>query len=571
MADIAWGSAYEFPVVTGDGGETPEGQAQQLVACEVADNKLVIAYVFAKADASDSEDGRVLVATVDGEEVSYGDEYVFGSPCLTQVSPVGLCKLDTDKFVVMYHIQLNGTPGPIVARIGTVSGNTISFGASREIGEVLGISHWSAYLSCCSLGIDKFAVAYRDDTGGDIGMATVCTVSGTTITTGEPVSFYGNKVVSNHCCKVADDKFLVTYTQWSDSLTYGVVATVSGTVPSFGSTYLMHSVRSRNFVGDKLEDNKLALAWNTGVQNVDRSGLAAVITISGTTITIGDKVETHPSGGTGPGDIDMVALGKNTFIHAFTDSSPAVRDPGLTQYSTIANSTITLGDKEEWDSGTASDTNMFLVDSTGIFKLAVVYKWSYSGDAKYYTRIGTAAPYTPLVTTDPATSVLKVSALMHGTLDDDGGEACTCAFEWGLTTSYGNSVEVSTTRTTGQTFQGTATGLLPSTTYHFRAKATNSDGTGYGADRTFTTEGGLFPSVSTTRVSSLVHRWVPGSYTLEMVLGGITSEFGLIIPTGKPAPTIPTLPVCQSDEVLTWSLEKGYYCMKVSDIPPGKY
>lgn len=90
--------------------------------------------------------------------------------------------------------------------------------------------------------------------------------------------------------------------------------------------------------------------------------------------------------------------------------------------------------------------------------------------------------------------------------------------------------------------------------------------------RTFTTiAGDVYPSGATTRVSSLVHRWTPGSFTLEMVLGGITSEFGLIIPTGKPAPTIPTLPSCQSDEVLTWSLEHGYFCMKTSDIPPGKY
>jgi len=107
--------------------------------------------------------------------------------------------------------------------------------------------------------------------------------------------------------------------------------------------------------------------------------------------------------------------------------------------------------------------------------------------------------------------------------------------------------------------------LAAGTTYQWRVESVDNGDTVYTALSEFTT------TVVATRVSSLVHRWVPGSYTLEMVLGGVTSEFGLIIPTGKPAPTIPTLPVCQSDEVLTWSLEKGYYCMKVSDIPPGKY
>jgi len=571
MADIAWGSRYEFPVVTGDGGETPGGQGQQMVSCEVDDNKLVIAYVFVKIGASDVLDGRVLVATVDGEEVSYGDEYVFASPCLTQVNPVGLCKLDTNKFVVLHHHRMNGiASGPILARVGTVSGNTISFGASREIGEVEGISHWSTYLSCCSLGTDKFAVAYNDYTAGNKGMSTVCTVSGTTITTDEPVSLYDGRIRSSVCCRLTDDKFLVVYYQYMDARIYGRVATVSGRIPYFGSAKQLHDAMSRWQAVARLEDTKAVLSWNTGAVLVDYHGLAAILTISGTTITIGDKVETHAAApsGSGPSHIDVVGLGANTFIHAFTDSSQLIRDPGLTQYSTIANSTITLGDKEQWDAGSVSGTNMFLVGGAGIFKLAVVYS---IGLADYYTRIGIAAPYTPLVTTNPATSVLKVSALLHGTLDDDGGEACTCAFDWGLTTSYGDSVEVSTTRTTGQTFQGTATGLLPSTTYHFRAKATNSEGTGYGEDLTFTTEGGLYPAIATIRVSSLVHRWVPGSFTLDMVLGGLTSEFGLIVPTGKPTPTIPTLPSCQPDEVLSWSLERGYFCLPKADIPLGKY
>lgn len=77
-------------------------------------------------------------------------------------------------------------------------------------------------------------------------------------------------------------------------------------------------------------------------------------------------------------------------------------------------------------------------------------------------------------------------ATLNGTLVDDGGEACNCGFEWGETTAYGNTTPTQS-RTTGQTFAQGITGLLDGIVYHFRAFATNSAGTAYGADRTFTT------------------------------------------------------------------------------------
>lgn len=102
---------------------------------------------------------------------------------------------------------------------------------------------------------------------------------------------------------------------------------------------------------------------------------------------------------------------------------------------------------------------------------------------------------TPSVTTDPATSIRQTTATLNGTLDDDGGEACDCGFEWGETIAYGNTTPTQS-RTTGQTFAQTITGLKPGVTYHFRAFATNGAGTGNGTDRTFQPKmTGLNPAV----------------------------------------------------------------------------
>jgi len=91
----------------------------------------------------------------------------------------------------------------------------------------------------------------------------------------------------------------------------------------------------------------------------------------------------------------------------------------------------------------------------------------------------------PTVTTNEETAISQMLANLNGTLDDDGGEDCECGFEWGPDTNYGVTTPTES-KVTGETFSQVIHGLYPGTTYHFRAFATNSAGTGYGADRSFT-------------------------------------------------------------------------------------
>ena len=95
----------------------------------------------------------------------------------------------------------------------------------------------------------------------------------------------------------------------------------------------------------------------------------------------------------------------------------------------------------------------------------------------------------PVVTTNPATNVATSSATLNGSLDPHG-LTTTVYFQYGTTTSYGH-----TTPTQSQDWEHlpeyqcrTSSGLSTHTTYHFRIVATNSVGTRYGSDRTFTTQ-----------------------------------------------------------------------------------
>lgn len=99
----------------------------------------------------------------------------------------------------------------------------------------------------------------------------------------------------------------------------------------------------------------------------------------------------------------------------------------------------------------------------------------------------------PAVTTNAASGVTSSGATLNGSVNPEGA-ATTYQFDYGTTTSYGSSVP----SPAGSVGSGTSavnesqslTGLSPSTTYHYRIEATNSRGTTYGSDQTFTMSAG---------------------------------------------------------------------------------
>jgi len=104
------------------------------------------------------------------------------------------------------------------------------------------------------------------------------------------------------------------------------------------------------------------------------------------------------------------------------------------------------------------------------------------GPDRTFTTTGTP----PTIGTRAARNVTSNSAKLVGALKNLGtASSVGVSFEWGLTTAYGNETPTRVKSATGG-FSRKITGLLPGTTYHYRAKGVG-DGTGYGPDRTFTT------------------------------------------------------------------------------------
>jgi hypothetical protein len=118
------------------------------------------------------------------------------------------------------------------------------------------------------------------------------------------------------------------------------------------------------------------------------------------------------------------------------------------------------------------------------------------------TTLGATGP--PVVITNPATLIANFSATLNGSVDAHG-LTTTVYFQYGTTTSYGHTtLNQIKTGNTYQSISANISGLTASTTYHFRIVATNSGGTRYGSDRTFTTLSATGPPVVTTSPATLI-------------------------------------------------------------------
>jgi uncharacterized protein (TIGR02145 family) len=128
---------------------------------------------------------------------------------------------------------------------------------------------------------------------------------------------------------------------------------------------------------------------------------------------------------------------------------------------------------------------------------------AYGSDVTFTTL--QVAVVVPTLTTTAVTAIAQTTASSGGNITSDGGAAITArGVCWG-TVANPTTADSKTSDATGTgTFTSAITGLTANTVYHVRAYATNSTGTGYGADVTFTTlVAAAAPTVTTTAITSI--------------------------------------------------------------------
>lgn len=113
----------------------------------------------------------------------------------------------------------------------------------------------------------------------------------------------------------------------------------------------------------------------------------------------------------------------------------------------------------------------------------------WSGFSPYWS-FRTKAGDLPSAKTEPASSITSTSATISALVSANGYQT-TVRFQYGTTTSYGNSVDgiplTIPDTATSRLITNTLHGLTPNTTYHYRVSTTNQLGSMEGEDRSFTT------------------------------------------------------------------------------------
>lgn len=119
------------------------------------------------------------------------------------------------------------------------------------------------------------------------------------------------------------------------------------------------------------------------------------------------------------------------------------------------------------------------------------YGTSYGSQKSFTTTSGGGGVNTPSVTTSSVSNVTTYSVTCGGNVTEDGGAIVTAR---GVCWNTSGNPTISNQHTTDGTgtgqFTSTITGLSANTTYYVKAYATNSAGTSYGTQKTFTTSGG---------------------------------------------------------------------------------
>lgn len=191
---------------------------------------------------------------------------------------------------------------------------------------------------------------------------------------------------------------------------------------------------------------------------------------------------------------NIILIGASSGGNITSDGGADIITRGVV-WSTIQSPTIALSTKTVDGTGTGSFTSSI----TGLTPNTTYYVRAYATNSvgtSYGNEINftTSSIQLPVLTTTAISNIGQTTSTSGGTISSDGGGAIT---ERGVvwSTSQNPTVALSTKTTDGSgigAFTSNITNLSPNTQYYIRAYATNSAGTAYGNELSFTTQTNIY-------------------------------------------------------------------------------
>jgi len=254
---------------------------------------------------------------------------------------------NTTKFVATYQNYASSSHG--TARVGTISGTSISFGTAVVFNAAA-----TAYVSSSiDATTSKLLVTYKDEGNSDYATACVGTVSGTSISFGTESVITSDTCLhmSSHIDPNTSGSVVVVYKR--NSLGKGKVGVISGTSVTWGAEFQFNSgdVSYNKIIFNPSSAGKFLVSF----QDNTNASAATVVegTVSGTSATVGSKSV-------------IVSYAASNLDIAF---NPFVANQFLTAFRTVAADSY-IGRAVLGKLATAPSTNLTATNFIGISSAA---------------------------------------------------------------------------------------------------------------------------------------------------------------------------------------------------------
>jgi hypothetical protein len=278
-------------------------------------NKVFVAY----EDDATSDYGRCVVGTVDPSDnsITFGSPVTFNSSATTYTT----CCFDTNanKVVLVYK---DDSPGYHIAKVGTISGTSVSFGGGVNI-----FTNVAYQLDCCFDSTNnKVFVCGRDNNASGTGRelyGVVGTVSGTSISFGSFATIgNANQTPSDiSCCyDSSNDRIVVAWRNVDDSSKgYAAVGQISGTDVSFGTAAIFVNSLTSQSVDCAFDSNanKVVIVYADGGNSSKGTATVCDINTSNNAISFNTAVVFSTAAGARPSAVFDSNAGK--IVIAYSD------------------------------------------------------------------------------------------------------------------------------------------------------------------------------------------------------------------------------------------------------------
>tara|TARA_R100001463_G_scaffold24384_2_gene58095 strand:+ start:3180 stop:4661 length:1482 start_codon:yes stop_codon:yes gene_type:complete len=269
---ISFGSSTQF-----------DGTSVSRMSCtfDSSNNKCVVVYTKYTPGGSPERVGRAIVGTISGTSISFGSTVDWQNEALATVA----CTFDSNSNKVVAFFSVESNNSKFEARVGTVSGTSISFGSAVEIdGSVRGEGIGATFDS----NSNKVVAAFRDSSSSNKGKAAVGTVSGTSISFGTPVLFTNSAVGTDGATTqlsfdTTNNKVGIAFNASTNVEGRFIVGTVSGTSISFdGEQTFTSAGRPGDIAGCLYDDNadKFVVGYGETSTRIGRANVIQIDTLS---------------------------------------------------------------------------------------------------------------------------------------------------------------------------------------------------------------------------------------------------------------------------------------------------